>query len=120
MFQRARAGCAMAVALLLGLVGGVASADPGDALQVYGEDVPVYDAPRDTAGVLLRLHRGHALEELERRGSWVRVAVEGVVLPGRQAWMQASAIRRMEGEEETGASPESDLPAEGDTSETVQ
>lgn len=82
------------IALLIGAsLCGTASAEPGDGLQVYGDDVPVYDAPRQSAGVLLRLSRGHALTEFEHRGSWVRVAVVGIQLPGQEAWMQDSSVR---------------------------
>src|SRR5262245_47990407 len=59
----------------------------GDSLVISQDGAALHDGPREDAPVLLRLNRGHPLVEEERRDSWVRVTVPGVLLPGRETWL---------------------------------
>lgn len=84
---------ATAGALLLGLAAVPAAAAPGDAIIVATDDAALLDRPEAGATALLRLGRGHRLIEQERRGTWIRVTVAGVYLPGRDLWIPAEAVR---------------------------
>lgn len=80
------------LAALLALGADAASAAPGDALVIVEDGAALLDRPQEDAAVLLRMSRGHRLVEVERRDSWVRVTVAGVLLPGREIWIPAAAV----------------------------
>lgn len=65
--------------------GGV-SAAPGEVLHVQKRNVYLRPAPSTHSGVLMRLRRGQAVTELERRDGWVRVATFDVI--SEEGWIQ--------------------------------
>jgi hypothetical protein len=65
-------------------------AAPGDTLYVRGNNVNVRAAPSLKAMVLLQVHYGHVVIEIERQGRWVKVSLSHT--EGRTGWIHASLL----------------------------
>ncbi len=70
-----------------------ALATPGDTLYVRGNNVNVRTAPRLTATVMMQVHYGYVVIEIQRRGAWVNVSLPRT--QGKTGWIHASLLRRV-------------------------
>ena len=62
----------------------------GDSLYVQGDAVNVREQPDTKAPVVLQLDRGQLLFELQRRGDWVNVAIDGS--GGQDGWVYGALV----------------------------
>jgi SH3-like domain-containing protein len=69
---------------------GTILAAPGDTLYVRGNHVNVRAAPSLKAMVLLQVHYGHVVIEIERRERWINVSLSHT--KGRTGWIHASLL----------------------------
>ncbi len=70
-----------------------ALAAPGDTLYVRGNNVNVRTAPRLTATVMMQVHYGYVVIEIQRREAWVNVSLPRT--QGKTGWIHASLLRRV-------------------------
>lgn len=66
-------------------------ATPGETFYVRSNNVNVRTAPSLHAAVLMQVHYGHVVIEIQRRAPWVHVSVSQT--SGKTGWIHASLLR---------------------------
>jgi len=78
------------VSLLIILFPVLVLAVTGDTLYVQANTVNMREGPSTTHPVIMKLHKGHKLIEISRRGSWVEVGAERT--NGKIGWIHSSLV----------------------------